>query len=154
MHSAADILAALRRRLDARAITQREIAAVLGVTQPNVTKLWKPATRTGKPRALGYDEGVKLVAAFDLFGDLSGDRAGEGDRTAVSAAALAPLLQAILPLAPPGGELSDSAARALAVALRHGLASLPDPAATDPSAADLAGAARAAIARFREAARP
>jgi transcriptional regulator with XRE-family HTH domain len=150
MHSAADILAALRRQLDARAITQREIAAVLGVTQPNVTKLWKPATRTGKPRALGYDEGVKLVAAFDLFGD----RTGEGDRTAVSAAALAPLLQAILPLAPPGGELSDSAARALAVALRHGLASLPDPAATDPSAADLAGAARAAIARFREAARP
>jgi hypothetical protein len=60
------------------------------------------------------------------------------------------LLQALFPSMPKTDDLSDRAASALAVALRHGLATLPDPAATDPSESDLAAAARAAVFRYRE----
>jgi hypothetical protein len=142
VHTSDEILAALRKKLDDRVLTQAEVARVLGVSQPNVTKLWSPAAKTGKTRVLGYDEGLKLVEAFELFDD--------GD--VVSADALAPLLKAVVPLAPKTAELSDSAAQALAVALRHGLATLPNHGTIAPSENDLAGAARAAIARYREGA--
>ncbi|AHE52379.1 hypothetical protein [Sphingomonas sanxanigenens] len=154
MQSAQEILALLK----ARGVTQAEIARVLGVAQPNVATLYNPA-KTGRRRKLGYDEAVALIAAFDL--DAAGDGAAEGAaagaRTSpppapapISAAALAPVLQALVPLAPPG-PLSASAAEALALALRHALQLLPSEGSTEPSSDQIAMAARAAALRFREA---
>ncbi|MGF7146470.1 transcriptional regulator with XRE-family HTH domain [Sphingomonas zeicaulis] len=140
--------------LKARGVTQAEIARVLGVAQPNVATLYNPA-KTGRLRKLGYDEAMALIAAFDLGEDADG--AGEAARLSpppapapISAAALAPVLQALVPLAPPG-PLSASAAEALALALRHALQLLPSEGSTEPSSDQIAMAARAAALRFREA---
>lgn len=150
MRSAQEILALLK----ARGVTQAEIARVLGVAQPNVATLYNPA-KTGRLRKLGYDEAMELIAAFGL--DEDGDAVGDAARTPapsaaapISAAALAPVLQALVPLAPPG-PLSASAAEALALALRHALQLLPPEGATQPSSDQIATAARAAALRFREA---
>jgi phage repressor protein C with HTH and peptisase S24 domain len=50
-----------------RSISRTDVARVLGVSQPNATRLWQPDARTGKTRTLGFDEGQKLVTAFKLF---------------------------------------------------------------------------------------
>lgn len=61
MLTAAEILAALKER----GVTQKAIANVLGVQQPNAATLYTPA-KNGKLRQLSYDEGVALIEAFDL----------------------------------------------------------------------------------------
>jgi len=62
MLSSDEILA----KLKANGVTHERIAAVLGVTTPNATKLYNPAGKTGKPRRLAYDEAVKLIEKFEL----------------------------------------------------------------------------------------
>ena len=61
--SSAEIIDELR----SRGIKQSEIAEVLHIKQPNVATLFTQG-KNGKPRALKYDEGVKLIAAFKLEG--------------------------------------------------------------------------------------
>lgn len=150
MKSAHDILALLK----ARGVTQAEIARVLGVAQPNVATLYNPA-KTGRLRKLGYDEAVALIAAFGLERDAADADAPHAQAPPaapppISAAALALVLQALVPLAPPG-PLSASASEALALALRHALQLLPSEGSTEPSSDQIAMAARAAALRFREA---
>lgn len=50
-----------------RNISRTDVARVLGISQPNATKLWKPDSRTGKTRALRTDEARLLIDAFKLF---------------------------------------------------------------------------------------
>lgn len=88
---------------------------------------------------------MKAVAEFlGMVGEV------ETELELPSAESIARLLQALFPSMPKTDDLSERAASALAVALRHGLATLPDPAAIDPSESDLAAAARAAVFRYRE----
>jgi phage repressor protein C with HTH and peptisase S24 domain len=61
--------------LGRRGISRAAVARVLGVSQPNATRLWQPDARTGKTRTLGFDEGQKLVTAFKLFEGESDERA-------------------------------------------------------------------------------
>ncbi|MDH4746651.1 XRE family transcriptional regulator [Sphingomonas sp. CBMAI 2297] len=143
MQTASEILAALKRRLDSREITQQDVADVLGVKQPNVSTLFNPVKRTGKPRALTYDEGVALVREFNL-GDVPG---------VISATSIAPILRALLSAAPEG-EPSERASQALAVALRHGIALLEGLPSNQPTEEQISSAARAAVLRYREAAQP
>lgn len=113
MRSAAQILAALRQRLDQREITQSDVARVIGITQPNVATFWVPATKTGKTRKLSYDEGVALIQAFDL----NAEEAAEQPRsTYPNAEMLEPILDALLPLVPQG-RVTDQSRRALAEAI-------------------------------------
>lgn len=62
MRNAAEILSALKRKK----VTQTEIANALGIKQPNAAKLYTPDKRTGKLRALGHDEALKLIKEFGL----------------------------------------------------------------------------------------
>lgn len=70
---------------------------------------------------------------------------------APSAATLEPLVDALLPLVPPG-TLTDQSRRALAEALSYGLGLLEVPSASAASPDALKVAARAAAVRFRETA--
>lgn len=65
MRSEAEIREALKARLDARHITQTDVARVLGVQQPNAATIFKPG-KNGKLRGIGYDEGLKLIDKFQL----------------------------------------------------------------------------------------
>jgi predicted XRE-type DNA-binding protein len=71
MENAAEIRAALKAKLDAREITQKEIGNTLGIQQPNVATLFSPG-KNGKLRGIDFDEGVKLIQRFRLDGTLAG----------------------------------------------------------------------------------
>lgn len=135
MDSADEILAALK----AQGVKQGDIAKVLGVAQPNVSALYNPVKRTGKTRELSYDEGVKLVRAFNLDTGLPPlDEDG-----------VASILNALLPLAP--DEMSEKAAKALSQALIYGLERLQLLSANEPQPRSLALASHDAASRFLEA---
>jgi transcriptional regulator with XRE-family HTH domain len=144
MRTSSAILTALKAKLDARKITQKQVADVLGVQQPNVSTLFNPVKKTGKPRDLGFDEGVALIEKFDL-GEVPGQ---------INASALARVLQAVLPNLLEVDDVPDGAARALAVALRHALALLANQPAIETDEQTIEMAARAAILRYREASAP
>jgi len=91
-------------------------------------------------RQISIDEMKILVDHFGLESPL-----------APNAATLEPILDALLPLAPPG-KLTDQSRRALAEALSYGLGLLGAPPASQASPDALKVAARAAAARFRETA--
>lgn len=140
MHSTREILDALK----ARGVQQTKIAEVLGIAQSNVSTLFNPTKRTGKPRDLSYDEGVKLIREFSLTVE------DEGEAPWINEAWLARLLHALGPSLPTGG-MSEKAAESLAVALKHGLELLQGIGATDPTDREIGMAARATLSRFREA---
>jgi predicted XRE-type DNA-binding protein len=140
MRSEAEIREALRAKIAAKAITQTDVAKVLGVQQPNAATIFTPA-RNGKLRRISYDEGLKLIEHFQLD--------GSGAAPRVSEDALARLLHALGPSIPKG-DLSESAARALAVALSYALELLQETGANDPTDREVALAAHAAATRFRE----
>lgn len=145
MESATEIRAALKAKLDAKAITQTEIASTLGIQQPNVSTLFNPG-KNGKLRGIDFDEGMKLIRRFNLE-----------ERTAqpvasVNEATLARLLHALGPSLPKG-EISETAAQALAVALKHALELLAETGASDPTDRELSIAARAAMSQFRATSR-
>lgn len=91
-------------------------------------------------RQVTIDEMKILVEHFGLEG-----------ASAPNAATLEPILDALLPLAPPG-KLTDQSRRALAEALSYGLGLLGAPSASPASPDALKVAARAAAVRFRETA--
>lgn len=62
VQSATEILG----RLESKGVTRQQIADALGITQPNASKLYQPAAKTGKPRQLSYDEAVILIQRFKL----------------------------------------------------------------------------------------
>ena len=148
MESAAEIRAALKAKLDAKEITQREIGSTLGIQQPNVATLFAPG-KNGKLRGIDFDEGMKLIRRFSLE-DSPADSAPL--RPAINEAWLGRLLHALGPSLPKG-EISESAARALAVALTHALELLQGTGANEPTDREMAMAARAAMSRFREVSR-
>jgi transcriptional regulator with XRE-family HTH domain len=137
MLTADEILRALRERK----ITQKRVAEVLGVEQPNAAALW---AKKRKPRQLGYDEGLKLIEVFGLD---PGQQ--EAPRPAPSARAMIPILSAVLRRAPKG-DLSDRDVRRLAEALEYGLGLATVDPANEATLDALAVAARAAADRFRE----
>lgn len=146
MDSADEIRAALRAKLDAKKIAQKDIAAELGIGQPNVATLFNPG-RNGKLRGIDFDEGMRLIRRFNLE-----DRAEERKQPIVSEDTLARLLHALGPSVPKGG-ISESAAQALSVALLHALELLSETGASEPTDREMAMAVRAAMSRFREASR-
>jgi len=68
----------------------------------------------------------------------------------LNAEALAPLLDALIPLAPPSGRLTEQSRRALSEALAYGLSLLGADPANSANDGAVAVAARAATSRFRE----
>lgn len=141
MENASEIRAALKAKLDAKEITQKEIGSALGIQQPNVATLFIPG-KNGKLRGIDFDEGMKLIRRFRL-GDKSAPQ-----QPAISEAMLARLLHALGPSFP-SVEVSESAAQALAAALTHAIELLQGTGATDPTDREIAMAARAAISRSR-----
>lgn len=141
MRSEAEIREALRARLDAKAIRQTDIAAALGVQQPNAQKLFTP-DKNGKLRRISYDEGVKLIEKFGLACD-SPPTARE-----ISEEGLGRLLHALAPSFP-DSDASELGARALAGALKYALELLRETDANEPTDREISLAARAAISRYR-----
>ena len=92
-------------------------------------------------RRVTIDEMKTLVEHYGL----------EATVPAPSAETLEPILDALLPLAPPG-RMTDQSRRALAEALSYGLGLLGTSLATKASSDAILVAARAAAARFRETA--
>jgi hypothetical protein len=127
--------------LDARSIGREAVAKVLGISQPNATRLFKPDPRTKKKRVLTYDEGRKLIAAFNL--DETSPNASLNDEV------VARLLEALVPLVPRSGLTGASATR-LAKALVYGLELLGEASPTRPNHDAIEVAARGAASRFRD----
>lgn len=142
MDSAQQIREALKAKLDAKQITQRQIGEVIGIAQPNVQTLFTPG-KNGKLRDISFDEGKDLIRQFSLT----------DARSPISEDMLARLLLSIGP-AIPAGDLSESGARLLAGALTHALELLSSTGATDPTEREIAMAARAATSRFLGASQP
>lgn len=140
MESEDQIRAALRAKLDAKEITQTDIAAALGVGQPNANTLFNPG-KNGKIRAIKFDEGQKLIQAFGLSCET------DSRIEMVNEELLGRLLHALAPSFPKT-EVSVSAAQALAASLAHALQLLRETGATDPTDREIAMAARAAASRF------
>jgi predicted XRE-type DNA-binding protein len=145
MENASEIRAALKAKLDAREITQKEIGTALGIQQPNVATLFSPG-KNGKLRGIDFDEGMKLIKRFRLD-DADGQRS-----SVLNEALLGRLIHALAPSFP-SSEVSESAAQALAVALTHALELLQETGATEPTDREVAMAARAATSRYLEASR-
>jgi len=141
MDNAAEIRAALKAKLDARQITQKEIGVTLGIQQPNVATLFTPG-KNGKLRGIDFDEGMKLIRRFGL------DDPESAKPALLNEAVLGRLLHALAPSFP-SSDVSESAAQALAVALTHALELLRETGATEPTAREIAMAARAAISQYR-----
>ncbi len=148
-------LRTLRKRAG---VTQRVVAEALGVSEAQISR-WEsgrdniPSSRLG-PMAAAYRASI---------GEMFGDAANVAQTAApsfagiavvaaddsISAENLAPLLAALLPLAP-RGRLTDQSLTALSEALAYGLRLLGDQLATPASDGALAVAARGVVARFRE----
>lgn len=95
---------------------------------------------------------TRLAGALDVdVADLISPRARRPEPDfRLNAEALAPLLDALIPLAPPSGRLTDQSRTALAEALAYGLSLLAGDPANSTNEGAVAVAARAATSRFRE----
>lgn len=129
------LLASLERLRDDGRTTNADLARLLKLPSSRIPEIFEGRRR------ITIDEMKTIVEHFGLE-----------DRPPVpSAETLEPILDALLPLAPPG-RVTDQSRRALAEALSYGLQLLgSDPARLANSDA-IAVAARAAAARFRETA--
>ncbi|MDR6511502.1 transcriptional regulator with XRE-family HTH domain [Novosphingobium capsulatum] len=91
----------------------------------------------------------RLATALDI--DLGELLSAEPKPTAAfSAEALEPLLDALIPLTPPSGRLTEQSRKALAEALAYGLSLLEGDSTSPANEGAVAVAARAATSRFRE----
>ena len=135
MLGSSDLLAELER-LKARGLTTNaKLSRLLALPSSRIAEIF-----AGK-RQVTIDEMKIMVEHFGL----------EGAGAAPNAETLEPILDALLPLAPPG-KLTDQSRRALAEALAYGLELLGAPSASQASPDALKVAARAAAVRFRETA--
>lgn len=128
------LLAELHRLRDSGVTNNAEIGRLLALPSSRVSDIF-----SGK-RAIKIDEMKLLVERYGL----------EDTPSPLSADAVAPLLDVLLPIAPPPGRVTEQSRRALAEALAYGLALLGDRRATPPSSDAAEVAARAAVTRFRE----
>jgi len=131
----AELVARLEALKAEKRTTNSEIARLLSLPTPRITEIFAGT------RLIRVDEMKILVDTFGLEGEAPSP-------AAPSAENLEPILDALLPLAPPG-RLSDQSRRALAEALSYGLGLLGKPLATPATVDALAVASRAAVARFR-----
>ena len=123
-------------RLKAQGLTTNaKLSRLLALPSSRIAEIF-----AGK-RQVTIDEMKAVVEHFGL----------EGAAFAPNAETLEPILDALLPLAPPG-KLTDQSRRALAEALAYGLELLGAPSANPASPDALKVAARAAAVRFRETA--
>lgn len=116
-----------------RAASQAEMARVLGLDPARVNEMFK-----GK-RNLSYDEAVKLVAFYKL----------EEQEPSVPQRLLAPILQALIPLAPHDERISDQAAKALAEAALYAVELLKSADADHPTDREIAVASQAMLREFQ-----
>ncbi|GAA0295664.1 hypothetical protein GCM10009087_01760 [Sphingomonas oligophenolica] len=135
MLGSSDLLAALERLKAQGLTTNAQLSRLLGLPSSRIAEIF-----AGR-RQVTIDEMKLMVEHFGL----------EGASPAPSAETLEPILDALLPLAPPG-KLTDQSRRALAEALAYGLELLGAPSASPASPDALKVAARAAAVRFRETA--
>lgn len=127
------LLAELERLKSEGATTNADLARLLKLPTSRVAEIF-----IGK-RSVKIDEMKVLVEHFGL----------DTSPPAPSAETLEPILDALLPLAPPGPVTAGSR-RALAEALAYGLALLGTPSANQTTGDALQVAARGAVLRFRE----
>lgn len=138
-----ELLAEIRRLRDEGVTTNAELAKLLRLPSSRIADIF---ATDRKPRKITLDEAKILVEKFGLE-PVPFPRALEVKSP--SADNLMPLLDALIPLAPPG-RVTDQSLKALSEALSYGLALLGDRIAS-PASPDAVGvAARAAVARFRE----
>lgn len=126
----------LERLRDEGRTTNADLQKLLKLPSSRVSEIF------GRTRAVKVDEMKLLVEHFDL-------ESGTALPPLPSADTLEPILDALLPLAPPG-RMTDQSRRALAEALSYGLELLGKSSAMQASAETLRVAANAAAARFRE----
>lgn len=134
----AELIARLEALKGEGRTSNAEIGRLLSLPNSRITDVF-----SGK-RQVRVDEMKKLVDEFGLEGDSK-----VSPPTAPSAENLEPILDALLPLAPQGGRMTDQSRRALAEALSYGLGLLGNPLATPATGDALAVASRAAVDRFR-----
>jgi len=130
------LLAELERLRGAGQTTNAGLARLLKIPSSRIAEIFE-----GR-RAVKIDEMKVIVEHFGL----------EAGGAAPSAETLEPILDVLLPLAPPG-RLTDQSRRALAEALSYGLGLLDSSSATQANEDAIRVAARAAAARFLDTAR-
>lgn len=139
-----ELLAQIRHLRDSGVTTNADLAKLLKLPSSRIADIF---ATDRKPRKITLDEAKVLV---DHFGIEPVPIKWTGkEAKPPSAENLMPLLDALIPLAPPG-RVTDQSLKALSEALSYGLALLGDRISTpaSPDAVDVA--ARAAVARFRE----
>lgn len=130
-----DLLSWLIAEREAKRLTNADLQRLLKLPSSRVSDIF-----SGE-RQIKLDEAKAIVEHYKL------DRAPEA--ATISADALAPILAAVVPLAPQG-ELTDRFASILAEAVSYGLGLLPGRHTTLPSSDAIDVAARAAALRFRD----
>lgn len=103
--------------------------------------------------AIRYGKAFRVSPAWLLGLDAATHAQDIAERYAFSEELLGRLLHALGPSIPKGG-ISETAAQALAVALKHALELLQETGASPPTDREFAMAARAATSRYLEASRP
>lgn len=137
-----------RRLRDARKAkfdTAAEAALAYGFKKPTLTSHENATRPFDDDDALRYAKAFKVSPSWLLALDSDPGHAAE---PVVSEALLGQLLYALAPSFPKT-EVSESAARALAAALKHALELLQETGATEPTEREIAMAARAAISQYR-----
>lgn len=123
-------------RLKARGITTNaDLARLLNLPTSRIAEMF-----TGK-RAVKIDEMKVLVEQFGLE---------DAEHPKLNAELLAPLLDAVLPLLPPVGRMTEQSRRAVAEAISYGFGLLGSQTAKPASTDAVEVASRATASRFRE----
>lgn len=129
------LIAELCRLRENGITTNADIARLLKLPTSRVAEMF-----SGK-RAIKIDEMKTLVERYGL---------DVGYSQPFNADALEPLIDALLPIAPPPGRMTDQSRRALAEALAYGLGMIGGSPTSQASGDVVEAAARASVARFRE----
>lgn len=137
-----ELLAEIRSLRDSGATTNAELSRLLKLPTSRIADIF---ATDRKPRKITLDEAKILVEHFGL----DSPSEARSEPLAPSADNLLPLLDALVPLAPPGRPSAQSL-RALSEALSYGLALLGDRAARPANSDAIDVAARGAVVRFRE----
>lgn len=136
---------ALRREIDRSQIAPTTLSLKVGKSK----SLVKDILDDGKDIKLSTL--YKLAAALDVdVSALIPTHASNANVPVLNADTLEPLIDALLPLAPPPGQMTDQSRRAVAEALAYGLELLGGSPSSQASGDAVAVAARAASSRFRE----
>lgn len=128
-----DLLQWLRAERTAGRLTNADVQRLLGLPSSRVAQIF-----SGE-RMIKLDEAKRLVEHYGI------ERLGQS----LNAETLAPILEAVLPLAPQGAR-PEQVAAVLAEALAYGIELLSGGSAMPPSGDAIGVVARAAVLRFRD----